>query len=147
MKTIKLIPIIFALLLTGIAFTSCSKDSATTAGTTVATSIILVQGTWKVTYFNDSGTEGTANYNGYIFSFVSGGSVSIINGSIVYNGTWTTHSDDSQNKLYMNFGVTTSPMAELEKDWHIVEKTSTKLRMEDVSGGAGGTDYLTIERI
>ena len=46
----------------------------------------------------------------------------------------------------MNFGVTTSPIAELEKDWHIVEKTSTKLRMEDVSGGAGGTDYLTLER-
>ena len=144
MKTIKLIPIILALVLAGI--TSCSKDSSTSVGTTIATSTLLVQGTWKVTYFNDSGTNGTANYNGYIFTFVNGGSVGIINGSIVYNGTWTTHNDDSQNKLYMNFGVTTSPIAELEKDWHIVEKTSTKLRMEDVSGGAGGTDYLTLER-
>ena len=145
MKKLQLIPIIMALVLGSI--TSCSKDSTTTSGTTVATSTVLMQGTWKITYFNDSGTDGTANYNGYIFTFVSGGNVSIINGSIVYNGTWTTHNDDSQNKLYMNFGATTSPIAELQKDWHIIEKTNTKLRMEDVSGGAGGTDYLTIERI
>ena len=144
MKKLQYVFIILAMVLTGV--TSCSKDSTTTSGTTIATSTILVQGTWKITYFNDSGTDGTANYNGYIFTFVNGGSVGVINGSIVYNGTWTTHNDDSQNKLYINFGATTSPMAELAKDWHIIEKTSTKLRMEDVSGGAGGTDYLTIER-
>ena len=147
MKTLKHIPIILTLLFAGITFSSCSKDSTTTAGTSIATSALLVQATWKVTYFNESGTDGTANYNGYVFTFVSGGSVSIVNGSIVYNGSWTTHNDDSQNKLYMNFSVTTSPISELEKDWHIVEKTSTKLRMEDVSVGAGGTDYLTIEKI
>ena len=147
MKTLKYIPIILALLFACITFTSCSKDSTTKVGTSIATSTLLVQSTWKVTYFNDSGTDGTANYNGYIFTFVNGGSVNIINGSIVYNGSWTTHNDDSQNKLYMNFGVTTSPIAELEKDWHIVEKTSIKLRMEDVSGGAGKTAYLTIEKI
>ncbi len=145
MKKLRNLPVILALVLGGV--TSCTKDSTTTLGTTAATSTILLQGTWKVTYFNDSGTDGTANYNGYIFTFVSGGSMSVINGSIVYNGTWTTHNDDNQNKLYMDFGVTTSPYAELRKDWHIVEKTSTKLRMEDVSGGAGGTDYLTLERI
>jgi len=144
MKKLLYIPFLLALV-TG-SITSCSKDSTTTAGTTIATSTILVQGTWKVTYFNDSGTDGTANYNGFIFTFVNGGSVSIINGGLVYNGTWTTHSDDSQNKLNMDFGLTTSPITELEKDWHIIEKTSTKLRMEDVSGGAGGTDYLTLER-
>ena len=144
MKKLLQISFILALVLGGI--TSCSKDSSTISVTTVATSTLLVQGTWKITYFNDSGTDGTANYNGYIFTFIGGGSVSVINGSIVYNGSWTTHNDDSQNKLFMDFGVATSPFAELKKDWHIVEKTSTKLRMEDVSGGAGGTDYLTLER-
>lgn len=148
MKTLKHIPIFLALLFAGITFTSCSKDNTTTTiGTSITTSALLVQGTWRVTYFYGSGTDGTANYNGYIFTFVNGGSVSIINGSIVYNGSWTTHNDDSQNKLYMNFGVTTSPIVDLAKDWHIVEKTSAKLRMEDVSGGAGGTNYLTIEKL
>ena len=145
MKKLQLIPIIMALLIGTV--TSCSKDSTTTVGITTPTSTVLMQGTWKITYFNDSGTDGTANYNGYIFTFVTGGNVSVINGSIVYNGTWTTHSDDSQNKLYMNFGTPTSPMAELMKDWHIIEKTNIKIRMEDISGGAGGTDYLTFEKI
>jgi hypothetical protein len=145
MKKIQHIPIILALVLVGI--TSCSKDSTTTSATTTATSIILEQGSWKVTYFVGSGTDGTANYNGYVFTFVGGGSVSVINGGIVYNGSWTTHNDDSQNKLFMDFGVTTSPFAELKKDWQIIEKTSIKLRMQDVSGGAGGTSYLTLERI
>ena len=145
MKKLQLMLIIMSVVMG--SFSSCSKDSTTTPGTTTATSTILLQGTWKITYFNDSGTDGTANYNGYIITFVSGGSVSVINGSIVYNGSWSTHNDDSQNKLYMNFGTTTSPMVELQKDWHLIEKTNVKIRMEDISGGAGGTDYLTIERI
>ena len=145
MKKLQQILVVFALVLAGI--TSCSKDSTTTTqGTTIATSTLLTQGTWKVTYFKDGGTDGTANYSGYVFTFVSGGGVGVINGSIVYNGSWTTHNGDSQNKLYLDFGVTTSPFAELKKDWHIVEKTSTRLRLEDVSGGAGGTSYLTFEK-
>ena len=54
--------------------------------------------------------------------------------------------DDSHHKLHINF-VTTSEFEELNDDWHILEETSAIIRLEDISGGNGGTDYLTFERI
>jgi hypothetical protein len=38
------------------------------------------------------------------------------------------------------------PFDELNDDWHIIEETSTKIRLQDVSGGSGGTDLLTFEK-
>ena len=35
---------------------------------------------------------------------------------------------------------------DLSDDWDIVERTDTKIRLQDVSGGNGGTDYLTFEK-
>lgn len=131
------------------AFVSCTKDNNMSSGgsSTTATSTIITQGTWKVTYFNDSGTDETGNYTGYMFTFVSGGSAGAILGSIVTNGIWNSYNDNSDNKLYLSFG-STPPLSKLKADWHIVEKTSIKIRMEDTSGGGNGTtDYLTLEKI
>ena len=117
------------------------------SGSTMQTSTVVTQGTWKITYFNDSGSDQTTNYTGYTFAFVSGGSAGAILGSVVTNGTWNSYNDDSQNKLYLSFG-STAPLAKLKSDWHIVEETTVKIRMEDTSGGGNGsTDFLTIERI
>lgn len=61
------------------------------------------------------------------------------------SGNWSTGSDDSQSKLYLTF--TAAPFNELNDDWHIVQQTSSMIQLEDVSGGNGGTDYLTFEKI
>jgi len=132
-----------ALLLTAIS--SCSKKSDTVV-VAVSSSSIIVQSNWRVTYYSDSGTEGTANYNGFRFTFSANGSVAASNDLFTINGTWSTHNDDSSNKLLLNFGSSFPDLASLNHDWHIVEKTSAKLRMEDVSGGGSGTDYLTLEK-
>ena len=129
-----------------IALLSCKKNDTSSNSNTLQTSAVVTQGTWKITLYNDSGTDETANYTGYTFSFISGGSASAIFGSVVTNGTWNSYNDDSQNKLYLNFGGT-APLAKLKVDWHIIEKTTLKIRLEDVSGGGGGTDYLTFERL
>lgn len=34
----------------------------------------------------------------------------------------------------------------LSDDWDVLERTDTKIRLIDVSGGNGGTDYLTFEK-
>jgi hypothetical protein len=145
MKRIQMMAITMALVLG--SFTSCTKNSTDNTVTSTATSTILLQGTWKITYFSDSGTDETAMFNGYIFTFVTGGSVSAINGSLVSNGSWTTYNDDSQNKLSLDFGVTTAPLANLKHDWNIIEKTSIKISFQDISGGTGKTAYLTFEKI
>lgn len=35
---------------------------------------------------------------------------------------------------------------ELTDDWDIISYTDTKIQLVDVSGGNGGTDYLTFEK-
>jgi hypothetical protein len=39
-----------------------------------------------------------------------------------------------------------SDFEDLSDDRHILEQTADKIRLEDVSGGNGGTDYLNFEK-
>ncbi|MEZ4988540.1 MAG: hypothetical protein R2795_26535 [Saprospiraceae bacterium] len=36
---------------------------------------------------------------------------------------------------------------ELNEDWEIISQSDTRIELVHVSGGNGGTDYLTFERI
>ena len=60
-------------------------------------------------------------------------------------GTWSTGTDDSQVKLVLAFS-TPAQFADISDDWHVTERTDTKITLQDVSGGNGGTDYLTFEK-
>ncbi len=110
------------------------------------TSGTITQGTWKVEYFNDSGKDETYKFNGYTFNFGSNGTITATNGSITETGTWSTGNDDSQVKLYITF-TGMSPFDEITDDWHVIEQRSSVIKLEDVSGGNGGTDYLNFSKI
>ena len=120
---------------------SCAKDKSSTDP---STSDIVGQGTWKITLFNDSGNEETQNFAGYAFTFNSNGTIAAVKNASTVNGTWNTGMDDSHNKLILDFG-TTVQFSELNEDWVILEQTASKIRLEHVSGGNGGTDLLTFE--
>jgi hypothetical protein len=129
------------------AFLSCKKnDDNNNSGTTFNTSAIITQGTWKVVLFKDNNVDETSNYTGYQFTFTAGGAAAAISGSVVTNGTWNTFNDDSQNKLELKFG-NTPPLDEITEDWHIIGASSSTIQMEHTSGGNGGTDYLTIQKM
>lgn len=137
--------IFLLLLILSIAVISaCKKNEDSDIPSASVTKDLISQGTWKVTYFNDSGDDETYHFSGYVFSFNSGGSVSAVKNSSTMNGTWSTGTDDSQEKLNLDFGQT-MPFDELNDDWHILENSESKIRLEDVSGGSGETDYLTFE--
>ena len=104
------------------------------------------QGTWKVTMYNDSGKAETYKFTGYEITFNSNGAIAAVKGSSSISGTWTLGTDDSEQKLILNFGEVI-PFDELSDDWSILEESETKIRLQDVSKGNGGTDLLTIERI
>ena len=116
---------------------SCKKDSVSANVSTT-----IQNGSWKISLFNDSGNDETNHYTGYSFNFGSGGAVSASNGSSSVSGSWSTGTDDSQNKLNLNFGDNGN-FGDLSDDWHIISESSTKIELEDVSGGNGGTDLLT----
>lgn len=105
----------------------------------------LSSGTWRITYYWDTDHEETSNYSGYAFTFGSGNVLTAVNGASTVTGTWVTGLDDSQVKLILAFSTPAS-FAELSDDWHVTERTDTRIKLEDVSGGGGGTDYLTFEK-
>ena len=133
----------FLIALSIILFASCSKSSDSISTTTVNNTV--VSGTWRITYYWDTDHEETSNYSGYAFTFSSGNTLTAVNGGTTVSGTWTTMLDDSKTKLVISF-ATPANFAKISNDWHVIERTDTKIRMQDVSGGGSGTDYLTFEK-
>lgn len=109
-------------------------------------------GTWRITLFNDSGTVETSNFTGYNFTFGAGNVLTAVNGGTTVTGTWSvtsdnSHDDSPSNDLDFNIAFTTPVnFADLTDDWNIVSYTATKIELIHVSGGGGGTDYLTFEK-
>jgi hypothetical protein len=124
-------------------FSSCKKDDVIPVTTTNVTSTVT-SGNWRITYFAESGVDKTSNYNGNVFTFGSGGVVTAVKNTTTVTGTWSTGTDNSTVKLVLAF--TTSNFTSLTQDWHVLERTDTKIRTQHVSGGSGSTDYLTFEK-
>lgn len=106
---------------------------------------VLTSGDWYVTnYFDD--VDETAIFDGVVFNFAADGSGTADDGSTITNGTWSTSSgDETALELNLNFG-TANPFDELEEDWDVLEATDDIIRLKDISGGDGTTDFLTFER-
>lgn len=139
---------IFALATVFIALglTSCKKDEPSTSNINTSNVTTTVSaGTWRVTYYWDTNRDETANFNGFNFTFGASNLVSASNSLLTINGTWSIANDDSKIKLILAF-TTNANFIEISDDWHVIERTDTKIRLQDVSGGNGGTDYLTFEK-
>jgi hypothetical protein len=153
MKKLKLIPILALVFLLNVA-SMCSDDNDTT-NTADPTPVIntVNQGTWRITLYEDNGVNETNNYANYIFTFNSNGVLTAVNTN-TYNGTWSVtasnSNDDSQDDLDFNIAfLAPAPSAftdDLTDDWDIISYTANKIQLIDVSGGNGGTDYLTFEK-
>ena len=142
------------LLLVTVFFLSCSSDDSSSTGTNSISSVtsVVASGTWKITYYFDTDKEETSNFSGYNFTFGSNGVLTATNGTLTQTGTWSvtdSNSDDDNSISDLDFNIAfTSPATflELTDDWEIIERTSTVIKIKDVSGGNGGTDYLTFTK-
>lgn len=139
MKQFKFVLIAIAAL--AVSVSSCKKEDPIDLS---QTNTIAQAGTWRVTLFNEDGSDHTSHFSGYAFTFASGGVVTAVKDSTMVTGTWSTGTDDSTPKF--NLAFTPSPFDELSDDWHIKAQADAKLELEDVSGGNGGTDLLTLEK-
>ncbi len=73
------------------------------------------------------------------------------NGSTTISRTWSVtdsnSNDDKPSDVHFNLNFNTNGnFEELNDDWEIVSQSSTKIELTDVSGGNGGTDYLTFTK-
>lgn len=117
----------------------CDDNPSGGGGGSSDLTAILTSGTWYVSYFFDD-TDETSNYAGYTFTFNTNGTSLAVRNSVSLNGAWSNYIDSGDEKLNLSFDGLT--LDELEDDWEVVEFTSTQIRLKDVSGGGGGTDYL-----
>jgi len=149
--------IILAILVSGAFFiTSCSSDDngGSTNNPTVNEIVQTIStGTWRITSYIDSGNDETNDFTGYNFTFTAdNNAVTATNGTNTYSGLWSVtddSDDDSPNDI--DFDLTfnaPSPNSfiDLTDDWDVLERTATRIKLVDVSGGNGGTDYLTFEK-
>lgn len=143
---------VLACLVSLFAIISCNKDDDNSGNNVQSTVQRNVQnGTWRITKFIDSGKDETIHFTGYNFTFNSSGVLNANKGTINYNGTWSitdnNSNDDSQDDLDFNINfILTNDFEDLNDDWDFISQSSTKIELIDVSGGNGGTDYLTFEK-
>ncbi|CAM3303610.1 hypothetical protein [Aequorivita lipolytica] len=159
MKTMKMkIASMFVIIMYIVTVAACSKDdnnNDSQQNATVQQTITTAQtGSWKVTYFFDTDHEETNHFTGYAFTFNENGSLVAVNGSTTITGTWSVtdsnSSDDDGGSSGIDFNIFfASPpdFEDLSDDWDIISVSSSKIELTDVSGGNGGTDFLTFERI
>ncbi|MGZ5255540.1 MAG: hypothetical protein ACXWCT_14105 [Flavitalea sp.] len=120
----------------------------------------VTTGKWKITLFSEDGIVETADYTDYEFTFTEGtpsNAISAADGANTYSGSWSitddNSNDDSNDFEDLDFNITfstsSSPpvLAELNEDWEIISRTDTKIELKHISGGGGGTDLLSFEKI
>jgi hypothetical protein len=112
----------------------------------------VVNGQWRIIHFFDTDADETDNFNGYIFEFDANNVLTATNGSNNYPGIWSvTDNDDSGDDFDdIDFNIAfTNPadFEELSEDWEIISLSAAKIELRHVSGGNGGTDLLTFEKI
>ena len=104
---------------------------------------VVVDGTWKVTLFTDSGNDETSDFSGYTFTFNSNGTVTAIKSGVSKNGTWST----SSNKFNIDLGAkidTNKPLGELTDDWKIISSSNTEIKLTD--DNTASSEFLTFTK-
>lgn len=144
--------VIFAAFAGALFFTtSCSSDDDSSSSNINVADVIntVSSGNWRVSSYIDSGDDETANFTNYNFTFGGSNVLTATNGTNTYTGVWTVTNDDSDDdnpSSDVDFNISfpdPANFAELSDDWDVLERTSTRVRLVDVSGGDGDTDYLT----
>jgi len=105
-------------------------------------STILIDGLWFVASYTEDGDDQTTDYNGYQIDFINDGTVIADNGTPI-NGTWNAQNGDTE--LILNFA--SMPFDEFNDNWDVISISNTQVIIQDISGGGGGTDTLTLEKL
>ena len=153
MKKLSLIPLLSLIFMLNVASMCSDDDDSNTSADPTPVINTVTSGTWRITFYEDSGVDETYHFTGYNFTFGASNVLTASNGTNTYTGTWSVTNSDSNddspsNDLDFNILFATPAVFadELSDDWDILSRTATKIELVDVSGGNGGTDYLTLEK-
>ncbi len=115
-----------------------------------------IDGTWIISSYIDDGDDETADFTTFRLDFLDDGTLNatdlLSSNSNPYAGTWSitdsnSNDDDSLDDLDFNINFAVgNKLDDLSDDWDIISYTDTEIKLIDVSGGGGGTDYLTLTK-
>jgi hypothetical protein len=113
---------------------SCTKQDATFT----PSNSNQVSGVWKITSLIDNKSrDRTSNYSSYTFDFLTSGAFQVKQGTTVFkSGTWSNTSSYWTAAIVINItGVLAEDdLGELNEDWRIIEKTDTKIKVQNGGG-------------
>lgn len=127
-------------------FVSCKKNKIENIQSEVEKNVS--EGTWEISKFQDDEKNETADFKNYAFTFQTNGQLIAVDGSNNYTGTWSVEKSNSSNddiEFHIKFNDSTK-LADLNDDWDLLSQTEIKIELMDVSGGNGGTDFLTFKK-
>jgi len=141
------------LIITGLALlaiTSCSKENNPNSNTVGGVTNLMDGGTWRITYFTNDNTDETSNFTDFDFDFGKDEKLTA-KGPSTNNGVWSitdsNSSDDDLSELHFNISfLSPQNFEELSDDWEIIEKNKDVVKLKNVSGGGGGTEFLTFTK-
>ena len=117
---------------------------------------ISTDGTWVVSSYLDDGDDETSDFTTFRLTFLENGTLNatdlLSSSSIPFSGSWSvtdSNSNDDDNLDDLDFNINfnvSNKLDELSDDWDIISYTESEIKLIDVSGGGGGTDYLTLTK-
>jgi hypothetical protein len=106
---------VVVLLLSSLIFTRCTTEASDSLPTS---SEMLMRGTWAVDHFF-SGTDQTAAYDAYEFSFASTGIMSCAHSASHYEGDWQVMKKVESEVLSIELATSQTELLELNDRWTI----------------------------
>ena len=117
------------------SITQCGANS----GSTDTFISVITSGTWRVTYYFDDEDE-TADYQGYVFTFNTNNTITIVKNLQTFTGTWSFYEDDGVTVFEINFSD--SELSNLADDWELLEFSNSLIELKDDDND----EYLTFTK-
>lgn len=114
-----------------------------------------IDGTWVVSSYIDNGDDETSELATFRLDFLENGTLNgtdlLSSNSNPHVGSWSitdsNSNDDSIEDLDFNINFAVgNKLDDLSDDWDIISFNDSEIKLIDVSGGGGGTDYLTLTK-
>ena len=123
-------------------FSSCSKSSSDSTGNTTSPNVnpgnTIVSGTWKIGSYTQRTEDKTAQFEGYSFTFSTGGLLTAVKAGNATSVTWSYqpsivgyYGNTATNASFtINLG-TASPLSRLTRTWNVdtTKITSSSIRL------------------
>lgn len=126
---------------------ACSDDDGNSSPSATDVVNTVTQGTWRITSFVEDGIDQTDDFADYEFTFDESGVLMAISPDDTVSGDWSVTPDDDSGPDFNILFAAPPAFEELSEDWDIVQRTNSKIRLRDESGGDGSIDTLTFEKI